>query len=88
MKIIQHFIDNLQTRRKSYNDIWEKCGFSRCVMAKRVGGSDAADVTAAGIPCVDNMGAWGSKIHTQNEFAYLSSLGEATKRIASALMYL
>ncbi|MBE6562084.1 MAG: M20 family metallopeptidase [Ruminococcaceae bacterium] len=68
------------------NDIWETCGMSRCAMSKGTGGSDAAYVTAAGIPCVDNMGAWGGNNHSFDEFAYLSSLGEATKRIAAVLM--
>ncbi len=70
------------------NNIWEACGMSRCAMSKRTGGSDAADVTMAGIPCVDNMGAWGDAIHSGDEFAYLSSLGEATKRIAAVVMHI
>ena len=87
-RVAMEYCDRNAQLLESMNDIWEKCGMSRCAMSKRVGGSDAADVTVFGIPCVDNMGAWGSKIHTKDEFAHLSSLGEATKRIAAALMYL
>ena len=46
------------------------------------GGSDAADVTEYGIPCVDSIGIRGGKIHSGDEYAYLSSLAEAAKRIA------
>ena len=51
--------------------------------AKRKGGSDAADVTAAGIPCVDSIGAGGGSIHSPDEYAYLNSLAESAKRIAA-----
>lgn len=51
--------------------------------AHRVGGgSDAADVTIAGIPCVDSIGVEGKRIHTPYEYAWLRSLAEAAKRIA------
>lgn len=50
--------------------------------AKRKGGSDAADVTAAGIPCVDSIGAGGGSIHSPDEYAYLNSLAESAKRVA------
>ena len=49
---------------------------------KRAGGSDAADVTLAGIPCIDSIGTEGGRIHTIEEFAHLASLGESAKRIA------
>lgn len=49
------------------------------------GGSDAAYVTIAGIPCVDSLGVEGGNIHTENEFAYIKSLAESAKRIASVI---
>lgn len=46
------------------------------------GGSDAADVTAAGIPCIDSIGTEGGGEHTLKEWSRLSSLAEAAKRLA------
>lgn len=47
------------------------------------GGSDAAEVTEAGIPCIDCFGTKGGAIHSPSEFGYLCSLPEAAKRIAA-----
>lgn len=54
----------------------------------RKGGSDAADVTVYGIPCVDSIGVQGGGIHTAHEFAYLSSLAECAKRLVSVIDYM
>ncbi|MBQ6823276.1 MAG: M20/M25/M40 family metallo-hydrolase [Clostridia bacterium] len=51
----------------------------------RTGGSDAADVTDFGIPCVDSIGTNGEGIHSPHEFAWLSSLEDAAKRIAAII---
>ena len=50
-----------------------------------LGGSDAAYTTEAGIPTVDSIGVAGDYIHTVNEYAVISSLEEATQRLASAV---
>lgn len=50
------------------------------------GGSDAAYVTAAGIPCVDSIGVEGGRIHSREEFAYLPSLPAAAKRMAAVIL--
>ncbi|MBQ7399787.1 MAG: M20/M25/M40 family metallo-hydrolase [Clostridia bacterium] len=47
------------------------------------GGSDAADMSARGIPCIDSVGMTGGNIHSRDEFAYISSLAEAAKRLAA-----
>ena len=47
------------------------------------GGSDAAEITAAGIPCLDSLGVRGGAVHSVKEFACLSSLAEAAKRLAA-----
>lgn len=65
------------------NRIFEANGLSQLAPAKRKGGSDAADVTAAGIPCIDSIGAGGGSIHSPDEYAYLASLAESAKRIAA-----
>ena len=63
-------------------------GLSELAPAKRKGGSDAADVTEAGIPCIDSIGAGGGGIHSPNEYAYLVSLAESAKRVAAAAVEL
>lgn len=40
-----------------------------------------------GIPCVDNMGAAGDRIHSPDEYAYLTSLKENAKRIAAVVWH-
>lgn len=70
------------------NDIFKANGLPVLKPSKRTGGSDAADVTACGIPCVDSIGVTGSKIHTPNEYAEIASLARAAKRIAAVAMEL
>lgn len=47
------------------------------------GGSDGADVSTYGIPCLDSLGTRGGGSHSVNEFAYLSSLKETAIRIVA-----
>lgn len=70
------------------NDIWEDNGLSRLTPAMSAGGSDAADVTVYGIPCIDSIGVRGKYIHSPDEVAYLDSLAESAKRVASAIVCL
>jgi len=65
------------------NRIFESNGLPVLTPSKRTGGSDAADVTAYGIPCVDSIGVTGFQIHTPGEWAELASLARAAKRIAA-----
>lgn len=65
------------------NEIFEQNGLTTLKAGKATGGSDAAYVTEAGIPCVDNMAATGGEIHSPDEFAEIESLREQTKRIAA-----
>ena len=48
-----------------------------------LGGADSAEVTEYGIPCLDGFGVEGGAIHSRDEWAYLSSLSEAAKRMAA-----
>ena len=64
------------------NSILEKNGLAPLVWGVRRGGSDAAYITQSGIPCIDNLGIKGGNIHSSGEYAVLSSLCEAAKRIA------
>jgi acetylornithine deacetylase/succinyl-diaminopimelate desuccinylase-like protein len=65
------------------NEIFGAEGLPTLEGEKRKGGSDAAYVTEAGIPCIDSLGVEGHKIHSPDEFALISSLAESAKRIAA-----
>ncbi len=66
------------------NGIFERNGLKPLAPTSATGGSDAADVTAAGVPTVDNLGAEGGRIHSVDEFAVLTSLKKMAKYIAAA----
>jgi glutamate carboxypeptidase len=68
---------------KRINTVFSENGFSTLKLGKGHGGSDASDVTAYGIPCIDSLGVTGGDIHSVNEFGNLESLKEYTKRIAA-----
>ena len=70
------------------NAIYREKGFPELEASRSYGGSDAAYVTAAGIPCVDSIGPSGGGIHSLKEFAYLESLPAAAKRLALVACYL
>ena len=67
------------------NAIYAQNGMPTLVDEDRYGGSDAAYVTIAGIPCIENMGVKGAHQHSPQEFAYLDSLPETVKRITVAV---
>ena len=71
--------DLLRRMNKAFAD----CGLPALRGEKRKGGSDAAYITEAGIPCIDSLGIVGHGIHSPGEFAYISSLADAAKRIAA-----
>jgi len=78
MPILQRNLDLLD----KINAIFTEEGMPTLAPKQRYSGSDAADVTAAGIPCLDSMGPSGGGVHSKNEFAWLKSLSEAAKRVA------
>lgn len=65
------------------NELFEKNGLSKLEIGMRTGGSDAADVTCCGIPCIDSIGVAGERAHSVEEYGVISSLAESAKRIAS-----
>ncbi len=65
------------------NDIYASNGLPVLAASKSNGGSDAADVTEYGIPCIDSIGTEGGFIHSKDEFAWIKSLAEAAKRVAA-----
>lgn len=52
------------------------------------GGSDTADMTCYGVPCLDSLGIEGGGIHGLNEWAWLASLKKTAIRLAAAACYL
>ncbi len=66
---------------KTINGCLKKAGLPQLTASKRTGGSDASDVSAFGIPCIDSMGVVGENIHSPHEFAYIDSLAESAKRL-------
>ncbi len=64
------------------NKIFEQNGLSRLEIGMRNGGSDAADVTCFGIPCIDSIGVGGERAHSPEEYGVLDSLKESATRIA------
>ena len=67
------------------NEIFEKWNLTRLELNKHNGGSDAADVSSCGIPCVDSLGTSGAGIHSPNEFGYLASLKESAQRVGAII---
>jgi glutamate carboxypeptidase len=73
---------------ENVNDAYEKCGIERLPAAAARGGSDAADMTAYGIPTLDSLGVCGGYIHSTKEYGFISSLTEVAKRFAAVAMYI
>ena len=82
---MEHSERNVELLEKM-NRAFAECGLPTLVGEKRKGGSDAAYVTEAGIPCIDSLGVQGSNIHSIKEYAYISSLAESAKRIAAVVL--
>ncbi len=70
------------------NAIYSRHGMPILYAAMSKGGSDAADMSAAGLPTVDSIGVTGEKIHSPEERAELASLAACAKRIAIVAMEL
>lgn len=70
------------------NEILAAEGLQTLVNDKKSGGSDAADVSEFGIPCLDNLGIRGGKSHSENEFAYLGSLTECAEQLAAIVYHI
>ena len=68
---------------KRMNEIYSQTGLPQLTSRTCLSGSDAAYITAAGIPCVDNLGVDGKNIHSIYEYASLDSLAACAKRLAA-----
>lgn len=65
------------------NEIYKKIGIPTLTARTCASGSDAAYITEIGIPCIDNLGVDGGKIHSVEEFAYINTLSASAKRLAA-----
>ena len=63
----------------------KKEGIKTLKGAIRKAGSDAAEITSAGIPCIDSIGVSGGGIHSAREFANIDSLKFSAGRIAAII---
>jgi len=63
--------------------IYNENGIADITPRRTFGASDTADLTEKGITCLDGFGAEGGNIHSIGEFAYIKSLAESAKRLAS-----
>ena len=70
---------------KKVNSLFTQSGFNTLEAGKRTGGSDAADITCCGIPCIDSLGVKGGRAHSTEEFGFINSLSESAKRIATII---
>lgn len=68
------------------NECLAACGMETLSASKSTGGSDAADVTVYGIPCIDNLGVAGTGIHSVHESSPIPSLLQSAKWIAAAAL--
>lgn len=75
---------NVQLLEKM-NELFAASGLSTLEGGMRTGASDAADITRAGIPCIDSLGVGGERAHSVEERGVLSSLAESAKRIAAVV---
>ena len=67
------------------NEIFKLNNMPTLIDRLSTGGSDAAEVSEYGIPCVDSVGVLGDGVHTKNEYAEIPSLSQAAKRIAAVI---
>ncbi len=65
-----------------YCEVLGAHGIEKPIPLKGTGGSDAAYVTIAGIPCIDSVGIVGGKLHNPGEYAELESLKDSALGIA------
>lgn len=65
------------------NAIYKEEGLHILMPFESNGAADSADMSHAGIPCLECLGTQGGKIHTVEEFMYKKSLIESAKRLAS-----
>lgn len=69
------------------NRCYEACGLPILSTMIGIGGSDAAEITVSGTPCIDSIGVEGGHLHNIREYARVSSLAECAKRLGAYCIY-
>ena len=85
MRIAMEYAERNYQLLDTMNRIFEENGLTALKAYKGKGGSDAADVTAGGTPCVDSIGVKGGYVHSPGEYAWLTSLAESAKRVGAVV---
>jgi len=70
------------------NAIYEKMGLPTYTYRRGNGGSDAAYITLADIPCIDSIGVEGDRGHSIEEYVLKDSVSACAKRLASVAMHI
>jgi glutamate carboxypeptidase len=68
------------------NEIFTEAGLSNLAPKAALSGSDAADISAYGIPVIDCIGVVGADIHAVEERAEISSLCDSAERMAAVIL--
>ena len=65
------------------NEIHNRVGLPAYTYREALGGSDAAYITIADIPCIDSIGPSGGRCHSVDEFLEMDSIADCAKRLAT-----
>ena len=87
-RIMMELCERNLSLHERLNSALERANLARLEGHMRAGGSDAADITEAGIPCLDSLGVEGARYHSAEEYALTESLRTAAQRLAAAAYYL
>ena len=84
MELVDKNLDLLER----VNEILELTNLPKLTYSSARGGSDATYTTKCGIPTLDSFGVEGGSYHSKDEFAYISSLKKAAKKIVAICCYI
>lgn len=76
----------MQALFQKANELFVQNGLPVIEAGFGTGGSDASDVSAAGIPTLDSLGTVGDRIHSVEEYSLISSLTDSAKRLATLIV--
>ena len=82
-RLAMEYTERNATLLDEMNRIFSENGLPTLKKCAHHGGSDAAEMTCAGVACIDSLGTEGEYIHSADEYGLLASLPEAAKRMAA-----
>ena len=83
-RIPMEWCERNETLLQKLNAVYEKHGIEKLTARSAGGGSDAAYITASGVPCLDTFGVVGGGIHAKDEYAEIDSIALSAKMLALA----